>query len=303
MFNLFSNLTYLWQPNLNSFQASKIKYGNLFPSLTNLNGFFGIPDILSLTQMPGLKNFHVGTMTGSHHLFSYLNALNQKAEKIELRFRMQTDDENDDFVDNEESSDSESSSDESSDFESFSSVSSDSTSSDSESFNHESGAKEPGAEGPGAEHSDPEESSSDESSDDESGAEESGAQDPGAEDPGADDTDSEESSDDEMNQPLIVQPPLPMAPFQPLMVQPHLTVLKINTFQCVEPIPFEQYKQLFSSFPNIVELDLKFQKVTDFREPVRSLSWPDPTRDPTWPEPNRPDLTWSGLARPDLNLT
>jgi hypothetical protein len=52
-----------------------------------------------------------------------------------------------------------------------------------------------------------------------------------------------------------------------------------------------------------VELDLKFQKVTDFREPVRSLSWPDPTRDPTWPEPNRPDLTWSGLARPDLNLT
>jgi hypothetical protein len=68
----------------------------------------------------------------------------------------------------------------------------------------------------------------------------------------------------------VEAPPHPPGLFQPLRVQPHLTVLKLK---CVDSysssyIRFEQFKQLFASFPNITSMKLEFQSVLSFKELV-----------------------------------
>ena len=78
--------------------------------------------------------------------------------------------------------------------------------------------------------------------------------------------DNDDDGADEMaDQPLAVQPPQPGL-FQPLRVQPHLSILRLT---CLDyRIEFQQFQQLFSSFPCIVEMKLKFQSVVDFKELV-----------------------------------
>ncbi len=79
---------------------------------------------------------------------------------------------------------------------------------------------------------------------------------------------TDESDEDE---PLAVQHLQPGL-FQTLRVQPHLSILRLSCSQ--HRIGFIQFRQLFSSFPCIVELKLEFQRVVDFIEAVIYLLIP-----------------------------
>ncbi len=86
------------------------------------------------------------------------------------------------------------------------------------------------------------------------------------------DEDNDDDGDEEMaDQPLLVQPPQPGL-FQPLRIQPHLSILRLSLQGHL--MGFQQFQQLFASFPGMVEMELRIQRMLNFNESVIYLNLP-----------------------------